>query len=281
MRPADSCQQTALGTFAPLWNRSLIDLLVAPFLLRDHDAYAPLGYPPAFGRPLLGLFPDDSARAAWDPHRLWDWGLHGANHTHNATCFIPLTNSSWTVADLGIVPATVVFSYEPIDLHWLEGCDACPKRRQLGMRAPGEAAAAAGASDSGATGTGGRVLTGDTSADTPPPLLVTGIAVPACQRPDPANWAMVLRDPASGSAEHVADIQTLNGLLMLIDQPIFPPNVLLTLWEAGLRPFLSSPPASLLTPPRPGCPHTAVRPGSLARLLLALQLADPAQGFLP
>lgn len=69
--------------------------------------------------------------------------------------------------------------------------------------------------------------------------------------------------------------RSLNALLLKIDQPVLPPNVLLALQAGRIPPFLSSPAPEALPPPWSRCPYSPVTPGSLARLMLALQLARP------
>ena len=249
-----ACQSAAFGTFAPLFNSALIDRLVAPFLLSNASDFLPL-FPEHRRHGLSGLFDG------------FDWhntlGLHpseadafaghpsGPHHTHhhNATCFFPLDNASWAVEDLGIQPAQLAFSHAPLGDGW--GTDyGFGKHRRLW------------ASDGFKSGEG---------------LIVTGIDQFQCLRPDPFNWAQIVTDATSGSA----DIETLNALLIRIDQPVFPSNVLLRMRQLGIRPFSTSPAPESTPPPRQGCPYSPVMPGSLARLILALQLAETGQGFLP
>jgi hypothetical protein len=203
-------QSARLGTFAPLWNATAVDALVAPFLLTNASDYDPLlarGGGRRFGGlpfPLTGLFPDAGdaqpplysygAGAGQNDSGLWTlshWhdGNHTANnnHSHNASCFVPLDAAAFSYRDLRFFePAQLAFSFEPLD------------GRGWGAHAGGGGWRARRRLD--------RTLwaTGD---QRDPALVVTGIDAAGCVRVDPDNWAQVLADDASGRA----DIETCVG----------------------------------------------------------------------
>lgn len=188
-------QSARFGTFAPLWNATAVDALVAPFLLNNASDYDPLlGHHGGLPRPLTGLF-RDAVGGALPP--LFSSGPGGggglwtlapnhthANHTHrhNASCFVPLDAAAFSFPNLRFLePAQLAFSFEPLAGGW-------------------------GAHTGGGAGGYRRRLQPDrtlwASGDLrDPALVVTGIDPTGCVRVDPDNWAQVIVDDATGRAD--------------------------------------------------------------------------------